>query len=82
MRLPLLILSALILAACSKVTMDNYNRLKVGQGYDEIVAVLGQPARCDEVLGVRHCLWGDEQRNVKIGFVAGKALTMSANNLK
>jgi hypothetical protein len=82
MRLPLLFLAAFLLAACSKVTMDNYNRLKVCQGYDEIVAVLGQPARCDELVGVRHCVWGDEQRNIKIGFVASKALTLSASNLK
>ena len=82
MRLLPLFLAACLLAACSKVNMENYNRLKTGQGYDEIVAVLGQPTRCDEVLGVRQCLWGDEQRGIKVGFVGNTALTLSANNLK
>ncbi|MBI2308926.1 MAG: hypothetical protein HYU78_16690 [Rhodocyclales bacterium] len=80
--LPILLLSVFLLAACSKVNMENYNRLKTGQGYDEIVAVLGQPTRCDEILGVRQCVWGDEQRSIKVGFVGNTALTLSANNLK
>lgn len=80
--LAVLLLSVFLLAACSKVNMENYNRLKTGQGYDEIVAVLGQPTRCDEVLGVRQCVWGDEQHNIKVGFVGNTALTMSANNIK
>ena len=80
--LPILCLAALLLAACSKVTIDNYNRLKTGQSYDEIVAILGQPTRCDEVIGVRQCVWGDEQRSIKIGFVGNAALTLAANNLK
>jgi len=81
--LPLFLVALFALAACgSKVSMENYNRLKTGQSYDEIVAVLGEPAACDEVLGVRQCQWGDAQRNIKIGFVGSKALTMAANNLK
>jgi hypothetical protein len=73
---------ALLAAACSRLNMDNYSRLKVGQSYDEVVAVIGQPARCDELLGVRQCVWGDDNRNIKISFVAGSALTLSAHNLK
>ncbi|MFC5300013.1 hypothetical protein [Azospira restricta] len=78
----ILLLCSLLLAACSKVNMDNYNRLKTGQSYDEIVAILGQPSRCDEVIGVRQCVWGDEQRNIRVGFVGNTALSMAANNLK
>lgn len=77
-----LLLTTLLLAACSKVNMENYNRLKTGQSYDEVVAILGQPARCDEIIGVRQCVWGDEQRGIKVGFVGSAALSMSANNLQ
>lgn len=75
---------ALAAVACSKVNMENYARLKTGQSYDEVVAILGKPARCDELLGVRQCVWGDEKQGqgITVGFVASKALTMSANNLK
>ena len=75
-------LTVLLGAACSKVNMENYSRLKVGQSYDEIVAIVGQPERCDEVLGVRHCLWGSDSQGFKIGFVGNASLTMSAHNLK
>ena len=71
-----------LLAACSKLTMENYGRLKMGQSYDEVVAILGQPARCDELLGIRQCQWGDDTRNIKIGFAANTALTLAATNLK
>lgn len=76
------LLAALAVAGCSKVTLENYSRLKAGQRYDDVVAVIGQPARCDEVLAVRQCVWGDEARNIKVGFVAGVALNLSAHNLK
>jgi len=76
------VLLAVALVACGKVSMENYQRLKVGQSYDEIVAVVGQPARCDELLGVRQCQWGDDDRYIRVGFVAGAALTLSAHNLK
>ncbi len=72
----------LLIAGCSKLTMENYSKLKVGQSYEEVVGVLGEPKRCDEAIGVRQCLWGDESRGVKVGFAAGKALAFTATNLK
>jgi hypothetical protein len=82
LRLFLIAFLALLAVACSKVSMENYGRLKTGQSYDEVVAILGNPARCDEMLGVRSCLWGDDNRGIKVGFVGSAALTMSAVNLK
>lgn len=82
MRMLTLSLLALTLFGCSKLTMENYAQLKVGQSYEEVTAIIGPPARCDEVLGVRQCLWGDEQKGIRVGFAAGKALAFSANNLK
>lgn len=70
------------LAACSKLTMENYAKLKVGQSYEEVTAIIGQPARCDEAIGIRQCVWGDETKGVRVGFAAGKALAFNAVNLK
>ena len=82
-RLAGLVLSSLLLAACSsQLSLENYNKLKVGQSYDEVKKVIGDPARCDEMIGIRSCVWGDEQRGVKIGFVAGQVMLLSATNLK
>jgi hypothetical protein len=44
LRLLLIAALALFVAACSsKVNLENYGRLKSGQSFEEIVAVLGQP---------------------------------------
>lgn len=82
-RIGACLLIGLVLAACgSQLSLENYNKLKVGQSYDEVTKIIGEPARCDEIIGIRTCLWGDEQRGVNIGFVAGQVMVLSANNLK
>ncbi len=79
----LLGVSGLLLSACNNpLTLENYNKLKSGQTYAEVTKIVGEPARCDETLGIRSCVWGDEQRGLTVNFVAGQALLMSAKNLK
>lgn len=75
-------LAALALCACNKVTLENYNKLQMGQTYEQAVSFLGEPARCDEVIGVRQCQWGNEQQGASVNFVAGKVVLFSATNLK
>ena len=81
-RSGLVVAASILVAACgSKVTLENYNKLRAGQSYDEVKAVLGDPARCDEALGIRACLWGDEQKAISVNFAAGKVILHSAKNL-
>ena len=81
-RMAFLLVSGLLLNACGHtVSIENYNKLQIGQSYDEVRQLIGEPARCDEVLGVRSCVWGDGQRGISVSFVAGKVLLMSARNL-
>ena len=76
-------LIALVLIACgSKISLDNYNKLKTGQSYAEVKQLLGEPARCDETLGIRTCTWGNEQQGISVNFVAGQVMLLSAHNLK
>ena len=76
-------LIGLVLVACgSKISLDNYNKLKAGQTYEEVKQILGEPARCDEVIGIRTCQWGEEQRGISVNFVAGQVILLSAKNLK
>lgn len=83
LRIARLALFSLALGACgSQLSLENYNKLKVGQSYEEVKQVIGDPARCDEMLGVRTCVWGDEQRGISVNFVAGQVLLLSARNLK
>ena len=72
----------LTMLGCSKLTLENYSKITVGMPYDEVSQLIGPPDECDDVMGVRNCLWGDETRSVNVSFVAGKVLLFSSSNLK
>lgn len=72
----------LLVLGCSPLTQENYNKITVGMSYDQVTALIGKPDTCDDVMGVRNCVWGDEKRSVQVGFVADKVLLFSANNLE
>lgn len=76
------ILGGLLLAACGKLDMVHYDRLKVGQSYDEVVGIIGKPDRCDDMLGLRKCQWGNDNRYVRVTFAGNTVLTLVAHNLK
>ncbi len=63
------------------VTQDNYARLKVGQTYDQVVAVLGSPDRCDDALVEQHCFWGSVEKRISIDFLDGKVVQLNAQGL-
>jgi len=73
---------ALALAACGKLTMENFNRVKVGMSFDEVTNLIGRPERCSEALTVRTCEWGDDKRRAGVSFVSDKVILMSADNLR
>ena len=77
------IATLVLLSACgNSLSLEKYNKLKVGQSYDEVKQIIGDPARCDEMLGVRTCVWGDEQRGINVNFVGGQVMLLSARSLK
>ncbi len=78
-----LTMSVLLLAlGCSKLTLDNYNKITSGMSYEEVTQLIGPPDSCDDVMGVRNCVWGNEKRSVSVSFLGGKVLLFSSNNLK
>ncbi|MDD5367078.1 MAG: hypothetical protein PHR30_17215 [Gallionellaceae bacterium] len=72
----------LALLGCSRLTVENYNKIAVGMPYDEVVQLIGKPAKCDDLMGLRSCAWGDEARSVHVSFVDSKVLLFASNNLK
>ena len=72
----------LAMLGCSRVTLENYNKLSVGMRYEEAVQLLGSPERCDDMMGVRACQWGDEKRSIHVNFIGGKVLLFSSSNLQ
>ncbi|WP_434357874.1 hypothetical protein NF212_00475 [Parasalinivibrio latis] len=71
----------LSLAACSKVTKENYDKLEVGMPYNDVVSLIGKPDKCDDTLGVTNCIWGDNAKHIKVAFVADKATIYSGKGI-
>ena len=82
MRILILLLSALVLVACSKLNESNYARLKTGMSVDEVDAIIGSADRCDEALSFRFCEWGNEEQYIRVKFIAGKVVALSKQGLR
>lgn len=83
MKFRLLVVAAfMLLAACGKVTQENYSKLKSGMSRGEIEAIIGSPTECSSALGVSSCLWGDDKSSISIQFAGDKALVISGQGLK
>ena len=77
-----LLLMLAMLLGCSKLTMDNYAKIKTGIEYSEVVTILGTPDSCSEALFVKSCIWGNEQKNITVNFVSDKAILSGSRNIK
>ncbi|MDH4204196.1 MAG: DUF3862 domain-containing protein [Desulfobacteraceae bacterium] len=63
--------SVLSIVGCNKVSKENYDKIKIGMSYEEVVGVLGKPDTCeDPVLKTKSCMWGSSDKQIKIKFVA------------
>lgn len=79
------ILAALALStlvACSKLTQENYQNIKVGMSQTEVTSIIGAPTSCDEGFAAKSCIWGNENRNIKVKFAADIALSVTGKGLK
>jgi outer membrane protein assembly factor BamE (lipoprotein component of BamABCDE complex) len=72
----------LLVAGCSKLTPENYAKVKVGMSYNEVTSILGGPASCDEAAGFKSCRWGDEKRHVTVRFAGEKVVLHTAENIR
>lgn len=73
---------AALLTACGPLTQENYNKLKVGMSFEDVTRIIGKPANCTEVLGVKSCRWGDEKQFISVNFVGDAAVVFSSQNLR
>lgn len=70
------------LVGCSKLTAENYNKIAVGMPYDEVVKLIGKPNKCDDLMGLRSCTWGDASHSAHVSFAGGQVMLFSSENLK
>lgn len=79
--LPILCAALLLTAGCSKITKENYDKLKVGQDYDEVVEILGKADECSGAMGIQDCRWGDDSKRISVKFAGNKVVIFSAKGL-
>ena len=77
-----LLLIPFLLMGCNKLTVENYDKIKVGLPYADVISLLGKPATCDDILGIKNCKWGDETHKVMISFMGDKVVLTSAENIQ
>jgi len=77
----LLAASLLLMVACSKLTPENYNKLKMSMPYDEVVAIIGAPDKCDGAMGIKDCTWGSGKKDINVKFLNEKIIFFSGKNL-
>lgn len=76
-----LVILATLLVGCNKLSKANYDKLKVGMEYDEVVAIFGKPDSCSDTLIAKGCKWGNERKNVTIGFIDNKVIFYKSLNI-
>jgi hypothetical protein len=76
-----LLIALLLVVACSKLTPENYNKLKMSMPYDDVVAMLGKADKCDGAMGIKDCIWGGEEKNINVKFLNDKVIFFSGKGL-
>ncbi len=69
------------LLGCGKVNKENYDKLKVGMGYEEVTAILGEPANCESLIAFKSCVWGKVPKTITIRLVADKVMLFESQGL-
>ena len=70
-----------VLLGCSKLNRENYDKIKVGMNYQQVVSIIGDPDKCDAIMGSKNCVWGNENKKITINFIGDKVFILSMNGL-
>jgi hypothetical protein len=73
--------SLLPMIGCSKLTTENYDQLRIGMHYDEVVAILGKADQCEGAIGIKNCVWGNEKKHIKVTIAGDKVLLFAGKGL-
>jgi hypothetical protein len=71
----------LILLGCSKINQENYDKLKVGMDYDEVLEILGKPDNCESILNMKNCIWKESSKSITIKIAANKVVFISSHGI-
>ena len=71
----------MIFLGCSKLNQENYEKIQMGMEYEQVVDIIGDPDKCDAVLGTKNCIWGDDEKHINITFIGDKVAFPSMKGL-
>ncbi|MCG9761935.1 MULTISPECIES: DUF3862 domain-containing protein [Pseudoalteromonas] len=72
----------LTLAGCSKVSLENYNKIEVGMDKAEVENILGSADKCEEKTLHTNCIWGNENKHIKVTLLSDKVTLYSKKGLE
>jgi len=80
--LAIFMFSILTIVGCDKVNKENYDKVKIGMSYEEVLGILGKPDTCqDPVLKTKTCIWGSSDKQIKIKFVVATVAWRSSKGI-
>ncbi|EJL84310.1 hypothetical protein PMI16_04053 [Herbaspirillum sp. CF444] len=82
LRFSVLLSFCLLLAACTKITQENYSKLSAGMHKEDVEKLLGKPTDCSGALGMSSCTWRDKDSSVSVQYAGDKVLMFSGQGLK
>ena len=87
---PLITLSTILialafLAGClgepHRVTLENYNKLKMGMTYEAVIEIMGEPDDASTQLGARQYTWGGGEKQIHAKFLFNRVVYYSSKGL-
>jgi hypothetical protein len=69
------------LTACSKVNRENYDKLRMGMDYGEVVQLLGEPEQCESLVSAKSCTWGKPPKTITVQLVGDKVILYQGEGL-
>jgi hypothetical protein len=80
--LPCLIIAIMFLPiGCGNLSLESYNKIKVGMSYDEVTKIIGNPDKVELAYGHKKCTWGNDKRYISVHFLAEKVVYFSNKGL-
>jgi len=75
------LITTIIFLGCGKINQENYDKLKVGMDYDEVLKIIGKPDNCKSVLNMRNCIWEESSKSITIKVFANKVVFLSGHGI-
>lgn len=72
----------LLVVACTRITQENYSKIKVGMDHNAVEALIGKPTECSAALGVSSCKWVDGVSSISVQYAGDRVAIYSADGLK